>query len=436
MSSPVPPNPRAAPDPVPARFSIRPLVLVVALCSIAFMAFNTVIGPIARVTGMVEWQIGAMVSLAGLCWMLSSRPWGRRADRVGRLPVLRSGMFGFTGVFGLLAIVLGLGLQGVIAGTTLFLTVLVVRAWLGGFYGAVPVSSQAIVADAFAPAQRAGGMAALAAANGVGMVLGPAMAAGLGTVSLIAPIVMAVLLSGVALWLTRRLHLPAAQAARAPRTPGMQGTLSVPAPSTPAPPMSLADRRLRWPMMVGLCAMYCVMSAQVNTAFFVMDRFAVPAAQATGVTGATLTAVGLAMIAAQLLVRRLSAPLGHDWTPTRLIATGAGIASLGFLATSASPLVWVLGGAYFMSGFGMGMVLPAISAAAANAVTADEQGAAAGTVSTAQAGGMVVAPMLSTLLYHLRPELPFWVASGVLAVLSGLALRRLAMRGRLPVSAR
>lgn len=412
-----------------AAFSIRPLVLVVALCSIAFMAFNTVIGPIARVTGMVEWQIGAMVSLAGLCWMLSSRPWGRRADRVGRLPVLRSGMIGFTAVFGLLAIVLGLGLHGVISGWVLFVTVLIVRAWLGGFYGAVPVSSQAIVADAFAPAQRAGGMAALAASNGLGMVLGPAMAAGLGNVSLIAPIVMAVLLGAVALWLTRRVHVPMTQAARMPGAPGTPGVPGIPPPPSP---MSLADRRLRWPMMVGLCAMYCVMSAQVTTAFFVMDRFGVPAAQATGLTGAMLTAVGLAMIAAQLLVRRLTAPLGHDWPPTRLIATGAAIASLGFLATSASPLVWVLGAAYFMSGFGMGMVLPAISAAAANAVTAHEQGAAAGTVSTAQAGGMVVAPMVSTLLYHLRPELPFWVAGGVLALLSGFALRRLAVRGREP----
>ena len=258
---------------------------------------------------------------------------------------------------------------------------------------------------------------ALIASVGVaGMVLGPAMAAGLGSVSLIAPILMAVLLGAVALWLTRRVPVPAAVPARLP--------------GAPMPPMPLTDRRLRWPMAVGLCAMYCVMSAQVNTAFFVMDRFAVPAAQATGLTGAMLTAVGLAMIAAQLLVRRLTAPMGHDWPPTRLIATGAAIASLGFLATSASPLVWVLGGAYFMSGFGMGMVLPAISAAAANAVAAHEQGAAAGTVSTAQAGGMVVAPMVSTMLYHLRPELPFWVAAGVLAVLSGFALRRLTLRGR------
>ncbi|MBP6813671.1 MAG: MFS transporter [Burkholderiaceae bacterium] len=416
MPSPAIPDPRVAPEPAQVPFSIRPLVLVVALCSIAFMAFNTVIGPIARVTGMVEWQIGAMVSLAGLCWMLSSRPWGRRADRIGRLPVLRSGMLGFTGVFGVLALVLGLGLQGVLAGSALFVTVLIVRALLGGFYGAVPVSSQAIVADAFAPAQRAGGMATLAAGNGVGMVLGPAMAAGLGGVSLIAPIVMAVLLGVVALVLTRRLQTPSVPTTRAP--------------GRPVAPMSLTDRRLRWPMAVGLCAMYCVMSAQVNTAFFVMDRFVVPAAQATGLTGAMLTAVGLAMIAAQLLVRRLTAPLGHDWSPTRLIATGAAIASLGFLATSVSPLVWVLGCAYFMSGFGMGMVLPAISAAAANAVSAHEQGAAAGTVSTAQAGGMVVAPMVSTLLYHLRPELPFWAAAGVLALLAGFALRRLALRGR------
>ncbi len=387
---------------------IRTLVLLVALCNIAFMTFNTVIGPIGRVVGMPEWQIGFMMSVSGICWMMSSRSWGRHSDGVGRYRVMQQGLIGFTVLFALLSIAVALGLAKVIDAAMMFFSLLFTRGALGAFYAALPVASQAMIADSLAPEKRAGGLAALGAASGVGMILGPAIGGVLGAYSLILPLLFATVLSAAAVLLVYK----AGTSLKAVELEHRSGPRS-------SPPMSLTDRRLRWPMAVALCAMFCVISAQVNTAFFIIDQFAYQPAAAVSATGLVLTSVGLALITAQLLVRKLnSGSNAARWTPIRLIATGTAISSVAFLAGSFSPSVPWMAAGYFGAGFGMGMVFPAMSAAASGAVSAQEQGIAAGTMAAAQAAGMVLAPLLSTALYHIAPQTPFWAAAAVLLVVS------------------
>jgi MFS family permease len=232
------------------------------------------------------------------------------------------------------------------------------------------------------------------------MVFGPALAAMLATVHLLAPMLATVVLGALALALSSRLPIPA-------RTAGESNEAM----------MGWLDRRLRWPSIVAFCAMFCVMSAQVNTAFYLMDALQVPASQATGQTGIVLTAVGVALIAAQMLVR-FNAKRSRPWSASRLIMVGAMIGATSFALGTAATLLWQLAITYALAGFGMGMVFPAFAALASNAVSPHEQGVAMGTVGAAQASGMVIAPIASTTLYHIEPALPFWVASSVLALLA------------------
>jgi MFS family permease len=69
----------------------------------------------------------------------------------------------------------------------------------------------------------------------------------------------------------------------------------------------------------------------------------------------------------------------------------------------------------------MGFVFPSFQALAADAVQAHEQGAAAGTVAAAQGLGMVVGPMLGTLLYRGGPSLPYLLVGVLLLLLCVLA---------------
>jgi MFS transporter, DHA1 family, tetracycline resistance protein len=398
-------------------YRIALLVTVMALCNISFMAFNTVVGPIARKTGLHEWQVGVVVSVAGLCWMLSSRFWGRTADRIGRVPVMRRGLAGFTVIFTVLSIAMATTLAGYTNAWFLFIAMLITRGMLGVCYSAVPVAGQALIADAFVPAQRAGALAAFGAGGALGMVFGPALAALLATFDLMAPMIATVGLGAVAWWISAKVPVVARPVAE---------------PGAPETKMSLRDKRLRWPSVVAFAAMFCVMSAQVNTAFFLMDQVRVPALQATQMTGFVLTAVGFALILAQMLVRA-NAKLAErfkraPWSASRWIMVGAAIASAGFATTTMIETVTHAAIAYFVVGFGMGLVFPAYATAASLAVKPEEQGVAMGTVGAAQAAGMVAAPVISTTLYHFAPALPYWAASIVLAVLSLMAARRLRAR--------
>lgn len=64
---------------------------------------------------------------------------------------------------------------------------------------------------------------------------------------------------------------------------------------------------------------------------------------------------------------------------------------------------------------GMGFIFPSVMAIIANSVKHNEQGAAAGTVSSAQGLGMMFAPLVSTLLYEIWNGLPF-IFAGVLYI--------------------
>lgn len=81
-------------------FDLRPLMAANMACTMAMMAFVSLIGPIARVLGLATWQAGAAVTVSGVIWMVLARPWGQASDRFGRRRILLLGTAGFTLAFG------------------------------------------------------------------------------------------------------------------------------------------------------------------------------------------------------------------------------------------------------------------------------------------------------------------------------------------------
>ncbi len=156
----------------------------------------------------------------------------------------------------------------------------------------------------------------------------------------------------------------------------------------------LGDPRLRRPLLVAFSAMLSVTVSQITV-------------------GIALTMVGVALIGAQLLLRRL------QWPPLRMIRVGASVSALGFAAAAlanSAPTLWAC---FFIAAGGMGFVFPAFSALAANAMGPSEQGATAGSISAAQGMGAVIGPLAGTLVYALDPRLPF-LAVAALLLLVGL----------------
>lgn len=135
-----------------------------------------------------------------------------------------------------------------------------------------------------------------------------------------------------------------------------------------------------------------------------------------------------ALILTQLAVARL-----HKVTPHRLIAAGALLAAVSFLplllTTSKAGLII----SFSLAAAGLGMLIPAAQAMAANAVGASEQGLAAGTITAAQGLASVASPLTVTVLYQWDWRLPFVLACAALIALCLLTAGAMPWRRQVPV---
>jgi DHA1 family tetracycline resistance protein-like MFS transporter len=160
----------------------------------------------------------------------------------------------------------------------------------------------------------------LSAANGLGMVVGPASAGLLASFGMGAPLVFIAAMPALSL-----LVLWRALPRNAPRS------------SPDGAPLRLLDPRLRQPLAVALVAMLCVHVAQTVVGFYALDRLQLAPAEAVRAAAIALGAVGAALIGAQMLMRALA------WPPVRLIRWGAGVAALGFGSAAfavSQPMLW------------------------------------------------------------------------------------------------
>lgn len=383
------PNPSSSPfssSPLPTAgtFSMKPLMFETLVCTLAMMSFVALIGPISRVLGLAPWQAGLTVTMGGLAWVLLARRWGAASDRYGRRRILLQGLGGFVVSYALMCTVIVIALRNPPPVWLAVAGLVALRCLSSGFYAAVPATAAALIADHVPPQKRAGAMATLGAASGMGMVAGPGVAGALAVHSLHLPLVITAVLPLIALVVLWR---------RLPRT-----ELHAKPDATP---LKIGDRRLRRPMAVAFVAMFSVMVAQVVVGFFALDRLHLETTAAARAAGIALTVVGVALILAQVVVRSL------EWPPERLIRIGGVVSALGFgsvlLATSQAAL-WT---GYFFAAAGMGWVFPSVTALAANAVKAHEQGATAGTVGAAHGFGMIAGPLAGTAIYHIDPRAPY-----------------------------
>jgi MFS family permease len=375
------------------------LVSAALLGTMAMMAFVSVIGPVVRVLGLAEWHAGLSVTAAGVLWMLAARRWGALSDRIGRKRVLLIALAAYAVIYLGLAVFVDVALTSPPAIWVSVLVLVGTRALVGLFYAAVPPTAAAIVADQAAPGQRGSVMAKLGTANALGMVLGPAAAGWIAYKNLSLTLYVAALLPLLSLLMIWW---------RLPNTPPV-----APTHSGPKPTLGLGDARLRLPLLAVFAAMISVTIAQVTVGFFAIDRLQLSPADGARMAGLALTAVGVGLIFAQGLVMKLK-----DIRPTRWIVVGALISGLGFASVALVSVPWQLLASYAVAAFGMGFVFPNFQALAADSVEAHEQGAAAGTVASVQGMGMVVGPMIGTLLYRWSPSAPYLLVGAVLLVLA------------------
>jgi MFS family permease len=355
-----------------------------------------ILPPIGRQIGLVEYQIGLVMSVHGLIMLFSgpmsgalSDVWGRR-----RVIVMGSGLAALS-ILGF-GVIVEAGLRGAISGLAVMAALIASRAVFAVGAGAVTPGAMALAADLSSRANRLKAMSLLAAATSTGALLGPSFAAFFSGLGLAAPFYFIGAMAFLAV-VGGRLALPAA---------GRRGA------QAPAGVWRLLRGdvlRVSASSLCFMCGNYGIFSV---IGFYVQDHFTLDAPAAARWMGLGLMgAAGMNVIVQSLIVSRLRI------APRRLIALGTVATVASYVGIYLAPEPWMFVAAVMLNGFGQGFVNPALQTALSLSVDAADQGRVAGLSTATQAMAFLIAPVSAAALYATSAPIPFMI--GVVLIVGG-----------------
>ncbi|ATF13735.1 MFS transporter [Brevibacillus brevis X23] len=379
------------------RFSI---FLSVFVAMVGLMIIAPVMPPLIRELGLSEIHSGLIISLGSIAMAVMAPVWGRLSDLKGRKAVIVIGFLGMFVSYVLFTATMYAGLSQVISGGLLVVLLIVARGLIGMFIPAVPSAAQAYIADVTSENGRAAGMALIGAANGMGLVLGPAIAAAFALIGLIWPLYIGAVLPIVALGIVCFL-IPAQK----------------PIIHEKPPKVKPFQKGLPLYLFAGLATMLSIITLQVVGGFYFQDQLSLTTKETARMLSVGLMISGVAMIVTQGLQMK-----NPKWQPRSLILFGAVLLliSLALFLFFINVIVYYV--AFFLFGVGAGLMMPGFMAGASLAVAREQQGGVAGLVASVQGISAVIAPILSTSLYQLNKHLPFAVVALVVMLMGATLL--------------
>ncbi|MEB4782848.1 MFS transporter [Paenibacillus polymyxa] len=368
----------------------------VFVAMLGLMLIAPIMPPLIRELGLRESHSGIIISLGSITMALMAPVWGNLSDAKGRKPVILLGFIGMCVSCLLFTLTLFAGLKGWLSGGLLLVLLIVTRGLIGGFIPAVLSSSQAYMGDVTEGEERGSGMAIISAANGLGLVFGPAIAGAFTLIGLLWPLYFGIVIAAVA-FVVSLLAIPAAQ-------PVIQ---QKPARINPLQP------GLRMYLFAGLVTMISIVTIQVIGGFYFQDQLGLTSEETARVVSFGLMFSGAAMLIVQIIQMKWL-----KWQPKPMILLGSLflIAGMALFLISASLVLYYA--AFFMFGIGTGLLMPGFMAGASLSVSQEQQGGAAGLVAAIQGISAIIAPILTTTLYRVDKYIPFILIAVLVACMA------------------
>ncbi|GIN93738.1 MFS transporter [Siminovitchia terrae] len=370
----------------------------VAMLGLMLLALIT--PSLIRELGLKEIHSGILISTGSIMMAVMAPLWGNISDAKGRKPVILIGLIGMSISTLLLVITFYGGLHHWLSGGLLLFLMIAARSLVGIFIPAILSSSQAYMGDVTEGKERGSGMAIIGAANGLGLVFGPAIAGIFTLIGLLWPLYFGTAIAAVA-FIVALLLMPAAK-------PMIQkGAVKV-SPFQPG---------LRLYLLVALVTMIGVVTIQVIGGFYLQDQLNLPSDQLARVVSFGLMFTGMAMLISQIVQSKWL-----KWEPRPMIQLGSLIfvaSMLVFLFTTHLSFYYL---AFFIFGLGAGFMMTGFMAGASLSVSNERQGGVAGLVTAMQGIAAIIAPILSTTLYQMNRYSPMVMIAILTALLGAVML--------------
>lgn len=391
--------------------SRKPLLIIFITVFIDLLGFAIVLPLLPRYGRHFEatkFELGLLMASFSAMQFLFAPLWGRLSDRIGRRPVLIIGLAGSTLFYTLFALVTQLGNAGPILGLSPLIWLFLTRSG-AGIAGATIPTAQAYIADSTDEKSRGKGMAIIGAAFGIGFTFGPLLGAWFVSndasgVPSPAPGYVAAALSALATLAAIAL-LPESLKSDVADRPARKW-FDVAA-------FSKAMTRPHVGLLLATIFLTTFAFAQFETTLSMLTR-------ELGVGDRenfyVFAYIGFILTLAQgMLVRRLLPRLGEfrmAVVGTVLMMVGLGL--IGVAATSGGvSLLWYV---LPVCVVGFSATTPSLQSLLSLNIRDDQQGEMLGVGQSMSSLARILGPVAGLSLQHYGLGLPYWVATGIMAV--------------------
>ncbi len=340
--------------------------------------------------------LGLLVATAALTELIFGPVWGSVSDRTGRKPILMIGVLGY----GLSLLFFGLA-------TELWM-LFAARALSGVLSSATLSTSMAYIGDSTTKEERGGGMGALGAAAGLGVILGPGIGGWLAGDSLSTPFFIGAAMSlGSVLLIALLLPETLPREARSQATSkislgnwrGLRQALSTGSP-------------IRFMLFMAFFVTFGTANFESIFGLFMLDKHGYEPEQ----VGAILTVVGFVALIGRGL---LTGAVTKWWGEPRVILISLLAGSIGFgllLVAQSYAAVLITTGFFVLTTTSL---RPSIHSLTSQRATLG-QGAAMGLSNSAVSLGRVIGPLWAGTVFDVNSNYPY--LSGAVILLSGFIL--------------
>ena len=338
-----------------------------------------IVTPLARQVGFTPESFGIALTLASVPLIFGAPYWGKRSDVIGRKPVFIIGVTGAAVGTLLVALVLQLGISGILTGFWLLVLFAVIRATYGAAASAIYPAATAYMVDVTDVQNRGKGMAIIGAANGMGSVLGPTLVWALAFFGPLVPMYVAAAIGmGGAVMAWYLLKEPVRHAD--PRS-----KVSI----------KLNDRRLRPFLIMWFGFFLTFMALQLILSFYLQDEY--------GVTDAKdlqrQSSLMLISMASMIVVVQIGVLQAIKVKPRTLLRLLGPFFVLALTIIGNAPNLVVMAIGFGVLGISFACANPGINGSASLCVEPWEQGATAGFLGAGNTLGAILGPIVGTQIY-------------------------------------